>query len=596
MQDRLINAILQREYSTCKEILEKVTDYDLDEIKVPKLAALADYEIYYGKMPFIHWATVAATPAIFKLIMQVPDINLNQLYMKNLDHYDTPLTFVLLHLNFQYSFEIASLLIEDTRTQINHDTGNFAPLQFLCSFKGIDGSEYRRKTTRLLVALLQRPDVNVNQYGKQNAPLILASKSGFTVAVRLLLQHPNIDVNVKGSNQKDALFYARRYKHPDIVELLLQHKYGFIDMTPLESEVLPPTFDIATDLPYSKDMYKYPRDVKKLEGRERKIPFDDLSPFYFGDYQKKHFQLNRLDYNNQMIGKFLFHPATDATFQQNLRNDYDYVQSIERVFTSAYKIYTGIDETSMKSWPIAQKVVARKTYIGSMIQAFYDELTYPKFVSDLKNRKHMIRSWFSLAKYTFNKKKEQLYAATLLHVDMYPLLYLLYSFPNSKMDSIILHSWVRSVEGTAKSNSQNVSLGAMTLSLFISTLECFFKRSILFIYMQSLEGTDKVIQKISTQIQEPLVLINMFKLYKDRADNLDEPDCLIVTDELRNYYKRYLNVEEPSQKKPKVAINHCIACHLRADVLFKPQGIDGQVFCGQDCYEHYHGVHEHYLH
>ncbi|KAI4607111.1 hypothetical protein J4E80_009842 [Alternaria sp. BMP 0032] len=81
----------------------------------------------------------------------------------------------------------------------------------------------------LITFLLAHPELDVNipdQYDE--TPLMSAVGSGKLKAVRLLLQHKDIDVNLRGrGGYWTALRYAKLHKRYDIVDLLLSH--GAID-------------------------------------------------------------------------------------------------------------------------------------------------------------------------------------------------------------------------------------------------------------------------------------------------------------------------------------------------------------------------------
>jgi hypothetical protein len=84
-----------------------------------------------------------------------------------------------------------------------------------------------RWDTDIVKLLLQHPDIDVNIKGKnrqRSTPLSIAAKEWHTDVVKLLLQHPDIDVNAGGTNNKiNALHLAAEKWHTDIVKLLLWH-------------------------------------------------------------------------------------------------------------------------------------------------------------------------------------------------------------------------------------------------------------------------------------------------------------------------------------------------------------------------------------
>jgi len=73
--------------------------------------------------------------------------------------------------------------------------------------------------------MLKQPNIRVNIKGKHGrTALYLAAEGGHIFIVKLLLQHPDIDVNSRnGPGGATALMGASRRGHSRIVELLLQH-------------------------------------------------------------------------------------------------------------------------------------------------------------------------------------------------------------------------------------------------------------------------------------------------------------------------------------------------------------------------------------
>jgi len=82
----------------------------------------------------------------------------------------------------------------------------------------------KKGQTDIVKMLLERPDVDVNMkgaYGK--TPLIIATWVGQKDIVQLLLNHPQIDVNFQTGRIQPALLVATWLGHTDIVQLLLKH-------------------------------------------------------------------------------------------------------------------------------------------------------------------------------------------------------------------------------------------------------------------------------------------------------------------------------------------------------------------------------------
>ena len=77
--------------------------------------------------------------------------------------------------------------------------------------------------------LLQRKDVRVNQARKDGydingkTSLHVAAHRGHVEIVRLLLQHPKIDITVQNENGDTPEVYAQNYGHTEVLQLLHQH-------------------------------------------------------------------------------------------------------------------------------------------------------------------------------------------------------------------------------------------------------------------------------------------------------------------------------------------------------------------------------------
>ena len=587
----IVEAILNNDYEQCKALLSVMTDIELEATKVVPLNQIAMiYNYDYSKMPFLVWASIAAKPDIFQLILQVPRLILNPILEPQ---NQTPLYFVLNHLEVSDKRN-AIMLIKDDRVNVNFQSYEKSSiLHVLFKNRGKNTTNLYSKTFDILIVLLQRKDLNVNaQNNAGRTPLMEAILREYYDHALLLLNHSKVNLNLSDVNDQDAAFFARQSKNARLISFFAT-KTKFIDETKLESETLPPTFDIATSLleaSKKKKYNEYPR-TWIVPPIEKSVFVRDflLSP------ANNMSTLEALDYNNAFIGDFEFSRqkkfSSDKVVQESER-EFKLATSIDNIFETAYNIYTGIDESRIATWPLPRKIEARKAYIVSMLQSFYDNFDYPEFLAYLKGKPERFPEWFYMTKYVNDLHKDFASRAVLRHKDGYPLIYMIYS--TTGKDGVTLHGWVRSLRGTARSKSQNVSLGPMAFSLFIVILEAILDRPIHYVFMQSLLGTDVVLQTISSKIQNPLVLVSVTKenmpWYRGK-----ETDCLIVTDELRNFYKRFLNAKEPSLKRQK-AIDYCMACHIRAEQLYAPQGVANQVFCGQDCYEHYHGVHEYFLH
>ena len=76
-----------------------------------------------------------------------------------------------------------------------------------------------------ILTLLIEYGVNINaqETNKWYTPLINASRLGMTDAVKILLKN-NADTHLTSFVHFPALFYALEFKHPEIINLLLEHE------------------------------------------------------------------------------------------------------------------------------------------------------------------------------------------------------------------------------------------------------------------------------------------------------------------------------------------------------------------------------------
>lgn len=606
----LIPAILSNDYQAAKQLLRDMTAFDLADIRVSPLNALANEDIDYTKMPFLVWAVIAADSDIFeKLLNKANDVNPRFIRPEIVE---TPLSFAIKHLPNTY--QNAMLLIKDKRTNVNW-ISNTSILLSLCF--DYDRNNPVEKQTHLysmilLQELLERLDLHVNAPGhlyNGTTALMFAAQNGLADAVGILLKHPKIDASRKDVWDKSAFDYAADNK--EIKRLLRQHKHRLIDQTPLlQGKEFPQEFDIAVDISYKKraaeEKQWTPEEKQRNAPYERTVltaplpavrPNNSWQPSTLFEFDSTGQNLKPLDFNNKSLGVFKFTTVEhhDMLMIETLQKDYEYAKKLIDTITLAHDIYSAIDESDFSDVGKATLFKARETYIVPMIQAIRDTLPHGEALSSLTSasRRHSLREWAYMLDYC-RGNVQYANAATLYHRQGgYPLLYMFYK--DAGGGAVNLIGWVRSLNGAARSNTVRESIGALALSLFIAALEQKRNGPIHYIFMESLLGTDKVLRKISEETQEDLILYKLTVTTVPAWYNGKDSDCLVVTDALRNYYKQALTVKESKSKRSKVEF--CISCHVGEAYrpLYRPEGgPEGHVFCGEECYKHYFDGH--YLH
>jgi len=81
------------------------------------------------------------------------------------------------------------------------------------------------RASKVSTLLRDHPGINVNWTNKEQyqwTPLHAASNHGHVEVVKLLLAHPNIDVNLKSAGGQTPLSFAGRNGHASVVKLLLK--------------------------------------------------------------------------------------------------------------------------------------------------------------------------------------------------------------------------------------------------------------------------------------------------------------------------------------------------------------------------------------
>ena len=141
-----------------------------------------------------------------KAFLQCHQVDLNQGYMYGM----TPL-FLASRKNH---VNVVQLLLDDARTDVNKVVNSGNALW--------EATEIGN--TNIVKLLIKHPQIDINQHNKRNkkTPLIISSERGHTDIVWLLLCHNQIDVNKKDSFGDSALQTASWRAHLGIVKLLLR--------------------------------------------------------------------------------------------------------------------------------------------------------------------------------------------------------------------------------------------------------------------------------------------------------------------------------------------------------------------------------------
>jgi ankyrin repeat protein len=115
------------------------------------------------------------------------------------------------------------------KPNINVNTPDGYEFSPLCSASNCGDSHIE-----VVKLLLAHPQIDVNRIGKDSEnSLYLAAQNGYADIVKLLLKHPNIDVNIANRYGYSPLYIASENNHAKIVKLLL----NFPKIDPNKSDV-----------------------------------------------------------------------------------------------------------------------------------------------------------------------------------------------------------------------------------------------------------------------------------------------------------------------------------------------------------------------
>ena len=155
----------------------------------------ADCTINNGKISLLMLAVMWSYKDIIKLLLLNVKCDYNYLNEKGQNVLYTAVS----HLNKK----IIKLLIRYSPVNIDHcDDAGDSVLGFLCSIVN-----YNNRRSKKIMKLLLDAGANVNIQGKTHrlTPLMIACKHGNYRAIKLLLKDPNIDLDLKNADGKNAL-------------------------------------------------------------------------------------------------------------------------------------------------------------------------------------------------------------------------------------------------------------------------------------------------------------------------------------------------------------------------------------------------------
>ena len=83
--------------------------------------------------------------------------------------------------------------------------------------------EHPELLTNISEIIKTNPEIINMQCSNSFTALIWASKKGYDIVVRMLLDHPNTDPNLQNTGGDTALIWASYYEHDTVVRMLLDH-------------------------------------------------------------------------------------------------------------------------------------------------------------------------------------------------------------------------------------------------------------------------------------------------------------------------------------------------------------------------------------
>ena len=180
-------------------------------------------------------------------------------------------------------------------------------------------------------------------------------------------------------------------------------------------------------------------------------------------------------------------------------------------------------------------------------------------------------------------------------------------YPGKDRDIICLHGWAKSLVRLLLNKKRTARIGLLLLSMIVNTTSKILDRSVSVIQLESLAGTDRVIDfaeqsglgidlyKLQSKDENDQYVLNQDALFKLTGSKTStaiyhQHDIIFVTQSLVDHVQKMLPDKEaqPSDPKRLKTLNACLLCGAHNKRLFAVNGqIKQGVFCGVQCHDDY---------
>lgn len=182
------------------------------KLLVKKGGLIIDEPSDRGLTPFL-LAVLNGHLLVVRYLLQIPEVDI----MKR-THEDGTALHLAIYSNFK---QIAIALLEDSRTDPNALMSNSFSTIYMAA---------RYDRTEIFQQLIKY-NVNVNSIGPDDISVLqFAAKNGNNTMLQLLVNHPDIDVNLTSKNGTTALHRACAHGHVEAVKILLTHKHILVNL------------------------------------------------------------------------------------------------------------------------------------------------------------------------------------------------------------------------------------------------------------------------------------------------------------------------------------------------------------------------------